>query len=354
MRRAARGLLVAGLALAPQAAAQPPVQVRVLERLHPRQLELQGPSQHTVEASASRLLLDGVEVAQPYVLAEAQWTLRLPGEGPRHYHGALSVRAVRGELALVLQLPLERYVAAVVAAETTPGTAAAALQAQAVVARSFFLAQGPRHADADACDLAHCQLLRGSGVSAAHAAAARAATAATAGQVLVLASGAVAETPFHAACGGHTGAPEEVFGSGVTGAAAVPDTGCPPHPWQAVVPLRVFRRALGPLLAAPAGRPVEALDAQPGQGGYVVRVLLPGGGAASGDAVARRLDRALGWGAVRSGRFRFLPEGQAVRVQGTGLGHGLGLCQTGAALRAARGETYQEILQHYFPLAFLR
>ncbi len=331
------------------------MRVRLLERLHPRQLDVEGPSQHSLQASASRLLLDGVEVAQPYVLADAAWTVRLSGEGPRHYRGALSVRAVRGELALVLVLPLEDYVAQVVAAETTPGTAAAALAAQAVVARSFFLAQGPRHAEADVCDLAHCQLLRGSGLSAAHRAAASAAAAATAGRVLVLASGAIAETPFHAACGGHTGAPEEVFGSAATGAAAVPDTGCPAHRWQADVPLGAFQRALAPLLAAPApALAVGALDAQVGQGGYVVRVLLPGGGAAAGDAVARVLDRALGWGAVRSARFHFLSLGQAVRVQGSGLGHGLGLCQAGAALRAGRGETYQQILQHYFPLASLR
>jgi len=83
-------------------------------------------------------------------------------------------------------------------------------------------------------------------------------------------------------------------------------------------------------------------------------VLGPGGSGATGEAVARVLDRALGWGAVRSGRFHFLAQGPVVRVQGTGLGHGLGLCQAGAALRAARGETYQEILQHYFPRASLR
>ena len=356
MSRAAAWLLLAALARPPLASAQPLVRVRVLERLHPHDVQVQGQGQHALVASAWRLLVDGVEVEQPYLLPEAEWTVRVPGEAPRHYQGTLLARAVRGELALVLQLPLERYVALVVASETTPGTAAAALQAQAVVARSFLLAQGPRHADADACDLAHCQLLRGSGVSPAHRAAARAAAAATAGRVLVLATGAIAETPFHAACGGHTAAPEEVFGSATTGALAVPDTGCPPHPWAAVVPLRVFQAALAPLLDAPASAQLlpEALHAWRGQGGYVTRVLLPGAGGATGDAVARGLDRALGFGAVRSGRFDFHSQGPTVRVQGTGLGHGLGLCQAGAALRAARGETYPDILRHYFPLASLR
>jgi stage II sporulation protein D len=247
-------------------------------------------------------------------------------------------------------------VAEVVAAEMLPGTPEEALRAQAVVARSFLLAQGPRHADADVCDLAHCQVLRGRGVPAAHRARARAAAEATAGRVLVLASGAVAETPFHAACGGHTADPSEVFRSEGTGAAAVADTGCPARSWEARVPLATFRRALGPLFRAPGGvRDLDPASLEPIPGGYLARMVERGtGAAASGDAMARALDRALGWGAVRSARFAFHLEGDAVRVRGSGVGHGLGLCQAGAARRAALGETYQKILADYFPLATLR
>ncbi|MGO9831284.1 MAG: SpoIID/LytB domain-containing protein [Myxococcaceae bacterium] len=354
MSAVARLLLAAALALSPSASFRT-VRVRVLERLHPHQLEVSGPSRHTLLASGSALLVDGAVVVQPYGLPDASWQLGVPGQPPQRYRGALSVRAVNAELALVVTLPLERYVAEVVAAETLPGTPEQALRAQAVVARSFFLAQGPRHADADVCDLAHCQLLRGSGTPAAHRRAARAATVSTAGQVLVLPDGRIAETPFHAACGGYTGEPEEVFASAVTGAAAVADTGCPSQPWEVVVPWGTFRAALGPLLGAAANLSPEELHTQLGKGGYVIRVSgPPTWRSASGDAVARALDRALGWGAVRSGRFHFLLEEGGVRVAGTGLGHGLGLCQAGAARRAARGEAYPEILQHYFPLASLR
>ncbi|MGO9764732.1 MAG: SpoIID/LytB domain-containing protein [Myxococcaceae bacterium] len=354
MNAGARALLAAVLAVSPAAASRT-VRVRVLERLHPHQVELSGPSRHTLVASASSLLVDGAVVEQPYRLPDAPWQVLVPNETPRRYRGALSVRAVDAELALVVTLPLERYVAEVVAAETLPGTAEEALRAQAVVSRSFLLAQGPRHADADVCDLTHCQLLSGRVTSLAHRAAARAATKATAGRVLVLANGRIAETPFHAACGGHTGEPEEVFGSAVTGAAAVADTGCPSQPWEAVVPFGVFRAALKPLLGAGAALSPEWLHTELGKGGYVVRVSGgQAGRSSSGDVVARALDRALGWGAVRSGRFHFLFEEGGVRVAGSGLGHGLGLCQAGAARRAAQGEGYEEILQHYFPLASLR
>lgn len=352
----ASAALAALLLSTPPGAAGQTVRVRLLERLHPRAMGLSGPVRHWLEAFGSALAVDGVPVEQPWEAPEAGWWLELPQKAPRHYSGALLVRSVDGELAVVLVLPLERYVAEVVASETTPGTPAEALRAQAVVVRSFLLAQGPRHADADVCDLAHCQVLRGKGLPETHRAAASAATLATEGRVLVLASGAVAETPFHAACGGHTGDPEEVFGSASTGAAAVEDTGCPQDAWEAAMPLGRFRAALGPVLSR-AATPVAPLDLQllTGKGGYVVRVVTEEGGrSARGDAVARALDKAMGWGAVRSGRFSFRLEGGTVHVRGAGLGHGLGLCQAGASRRAARGESYQAILQHYFPRATLR
>ena len=38
-----------------------------------------------------------------------------------------------------------------------------------------------------------------------------------------------------------------------------------------------------------------------------------------------------------------------IRLRGAGWGHGVGLCQIGAAVMAAEGHTYREILSHYYP-----
>jgi SpoIID/LytB domain protein len=38
-----------------------------------------------------------------------------------------------------------------------------------------------------------------------------------------------------------------------------------------------------------------------------------------------------------------------VILHGKGWGHGVGLCQIGAAVRASEGYTYEEILKHYYP-----
>jgi len=36
-------------------------------------------------------------------------------------------------------------------------------------------------------------------------------------------------------------------------------------------------------------------------------------------------------------------------LRGKGWGHGVGLCQIGAAVMASRGKDHQEILRHYYP-----
>ncbi|HMK73899.1 MAG TPA: SpoIID/LytB domain-containing protein, partial [Myxococcaceae bacterium] len=245
----ALGAALLGLVLAAGAEARGQmVRVRVLERLHPHEVLLAGPETAAISARGDALLRDGVEVEQPLLLPEGAWTLATPRAAARRYRGRLSARAAAGELQLLVELPLERYVAEVVAGESISGTPEEALRALAVVVRSFVLAQGPRHAEADVCDLAHCQVLRGTGVSSEHRERARAAADATRGQVLVLASGAVAEAPFHAACGGHTADPRQVLGSAGSGAASVADPGCPALAWAADVPLAAFRAALGPLL----------------------------------------------------------------------------------------------------------
>ena len=40
-------------------------------------------------------------------------------------------------------------------------------------------------------------------------------------------------------------------------------------------------------------------------------------------------------------------------LEGSGWGHGVGLCQIGAAVMASKGYKYDEILQHYYPGAIL-
>ncbi|MEO7143775.1 MAG: SpoIID/LytB domain-containing protein, partial [Bryobacteraceae bacterium] len=76
------------------------------------------------------------------------------------YRGTLKIHPARDRLIAVVSMDLETAVASVTAAESGPGAPREELKAQAVLARSFFLAAGPRHPDFAFCDTTHCQLLR--------------------------------------------------------------------------------------------------------------------------------------------------------------------------------------------------
>ena len=59
--------------------------------------------------------------------------------------------------------------------------------------------------------------------------------------------------------------------------------------------------------------------------------------------------RVLGWNILKSSRFEVNRSGSGFVFRGSGFGHGLGLCQEGAHVMAARGVNYQKILEKYFP-----
>jgi stage II sporulation protein D len=63
--------------------------------------------------------------------------------------------------------------------------------------------------------------------------------------------------------------------------------------------------------------------------------------------------RALGWNQIRSNWFEIAAQGDGFLFHGRGSGHGVGLCQAGAAEMAREGRGYREILAQYFPSAAL-
>ena len=52
---------------------------------------------------------------------------------------------------------------------------------------------------------------------------------------------------------------------------------------------------------------------------------------------------------LKSSAFEVEYDGDDIVLHGRGWGHGVGLCQIGAAVMASRGYTYQQILAHYYP-----
>ena len=56
---------------------------------------------------------------------------------------------------------------------------------------------------------------------------------------------------------------------------------------------------------------------------------------------------------LKSSSFEIGWDGDRLVLDGSGWGHGVGLCQIGAAVMGARGYRYDEILKHYYPGATL-
>ena len=52
---------------------------------------------------------------------------------------------------------------------------------------------------------------------------------------------------------------------------------------------------------------------------------------------------------LKSSAFHATFKEDSVILEGKGWGHGVGLCQIGAAVMASKGYSYTEILEHYYP-----
>lgn len=242
--------------------------------------------------------------------------LAVPGKITRHYHGTLEIRPSSGILVAVVTMDVETAVASIVAAESAPETPPEALKAQAVSTRSYLIASRGRHHEFDFCDTTHCQFLREP--PAAESAVATA-VGATRGLVLAYDSHPVAAM-YTRSCSGRTRTPVEL---GLSPAAypyfPVECPHCRAHPvrWSSHISSR------------------DAASLRP-----------------SDESARLNIDRRLGWSTVQSNDFVVKttadqPE-QAI-VEGTGQGHGIGLCQAGAKSMAEDGADFHEILNHYYP-----
>jgi len=244
----------------------------------------------------------------------------------------------------VARIPLEVYVARVLAPEAEPGAADAAQQALAVAIRTYAIVNSGRHRREgfDLCDTTHCQVMR-----AANEISRRAALA-TAGRVLTL-DGKPVEIFYSASCGGRSESAADVWPGGTKFPylRSVPDNVHEDEvPWVLTLTLEEIRQSL--VKAGFGGdrlRDIEIDDRT--HSGRVARLHLSG---LRPDAIAGDPFRmAIGPRQLRSTAFSMTRSGNSVRFTGVGYGHGVGMCVIGAGRRARRGETLDAILAQYFP-----
>jgi stage II sporulation protein D len=263
----------------------------------------------------------------------------------------LRITTRAGQLVMVVTLPVERYVELVVAAESGAADSSESRKALAVAARSFALAPTHGHTTFDVCDSTHCQWVHWRTTPEAHAA-----TLATAGESLWR-NGSRAETYFHQNCGGRTASAEEVWpGRGTSNHAARGSLVSRPDPycqrvgsseWTTTLTRTELTQALAAAgLAAPGWESLSVV--QRGDSGRVT-MLLVGSTKIPAEDFRLAVGRTLGWNRIRSNWFEVAVQGDGFFFHGRGSGHGVGLCQAGAAEMAREGRGYLEILAQYFP-----
>ena len=255
-------------------------------------------------------------------------------------------------------LSLEDYVAGVLRGEASVESEAEALKALAITIRTYALKNIGRHATHgyDFCSTTHCQRFvtaaTGSLVDGRIAAAVRA----TEGQVLLDNHAQTIDAYFSASCGGETANIRDVWG--VTPASylrGVRDEYCDAGPhakWTDTLSRDDLLRALQTDSRTDVGNRLDqVLVSKRDETGRAEFIALDG----EHRKTVRGWDfkiivgRALGWNVLKSSRFEVARSGSNFIFRGSGFGHGLGLCQEGAHVMAARGAGYQKILEKYFP-----
>ncbi len=317
----------------------------------------------------------------------------------------------RGYVVAVNVVGIEEYLKSVISSEMSAGSSAALLRSHAVVSRSWLLRQladrgkhtcaqatewrraevdgetvdelvrwydREDHTLFDVCADDHCQ--RYQGVTRQTSPAVAEAVEATRGMALTY-GGEVCDARFSKCCGGMS----ETFGSCWEDAPhpylePVADTDasgrcfCDTHDmavlesvlngydresvdfyrWEVTYGADELAQLLRSRSGFDFGDIMELRPLRRGASGRITRLLVRG--TCRSMIVGKELEirRWLSASHLRSSAFDVerTPEG-AFLLRGRGWGHGVGMCQIGAAVMGAEGYSWREILKHYFPKATL-
>ncbi|MCG3176596.1 MAG: Beta-barrel assembly-enhancing protease [Candidatus Omnitrophica bacterium] len=358
-------------------------------------------------AGEGRLLIEAVSGqarSQDWVLAPARLESVAPGgvftlydveagrgdfwakREDRSYRGDLELLASAGTgVTVINRIDLESYLYGVVPSEMSALWPEEALKAQAIAARSEALRKIARHAmdGYDLCAETHCQVYSGTSRETRKVCQL---VDETAGRVL-LHEGRPIDAVYSSSCGGHT--QDNIYGAGedVPYLRGSPDGAAP---WIfPLSPMDLERWIKSPPEGIHCGAPIQAqpsrfrwvrvysaeemdqMAARIGHvgsvrhievverkcSGHISHVRIVGTEGAVEIQKELVIRRALG--DLRSSLFkvetRFDASGAPVEhiFFGGGWGHGVGMCQSGAAGRALAGQSAEEILAHYFRVSEL-
>jgi len=249
------------------------------------------------------------------------------------------------------RLKIEEYIAGVVAGEIEPDWPDAAIEAQAILARTFTMKKlksgGVRRIHGtDVCtDEKHFQAYDASSADDDRI---RRAVERTRGQV-ALYNGCYINAWFHSASGGKTATPREGLGFREEATPYVRpvkdvDTDENVRVWTASFRADELRKAARVLGKRIRGGLRTVVVGRRGPSGRALTIRL------NGEPVpAPELRLSLGPKRMRSTLIDAISvDGDQVRMKGRGFGHGVGMSQWGAKCLAERGRSAEDIVRYYF------
>lgn len=267
--------------------------------------------------------------------------------------GIYTIAQTHRGLTVTLQIPSERYVAAVLSAEAAPDEPLASLEALAIAARTFALTNLQRHhADGfDLCDSTHCQALRLTPVRSKIAEAVRR----TAG-ITLWSTTHRAHIYYTQNCGGISEAASALWPTEHAPYLITHiDSYCTRRDaasWQTSIPISDLNKIAAEQhwnLPTPITGVRIAQHTTSGRA-KLLEISSPARTVTiSAGSLHFAINRALGWNRIRSDLYTIALTNQSLQFTGHGYGHGVGLCQAGAFQMATEHHSAAEILDFYFP-----
>lgn len=310
------------------------------------------------------------------------------------YAGIIQVRKGQGTSLLNI-IKAEKYLECVVGSEMHPAAPQEFIKAHAVISRSWLLrllstpnskrssyghylanrliswTEADVHSGFDVCPDDHCQRYQGLD---ARTSASKEAIKSTRGMVLIDENQNIADTRYSKCCGGVTELFSTCWGDmNFSYLQSVEDPYCSTerlkaslekypyllkdydaatsdyYEWERRVPALLIEQNLKHIYSKDIGHIISLVPLKRGPSGRIFELQITGtsGSVIIGKELAIR--RVLSDTHLYSSAFKVSKEGEEFVLKGRGWGHGVGLCQIGAAVMAAEGAGYEEILAHYFP-----
>ncbi len=311
------------------------------------------------------------------------------------FEGTLRIVVEADKIVAINELPVERYLASVISSEMSATASPEFLKAHAVISRSWLLAQIEKrrqhengadnffsfikkddefirwydrddHTIFDVCADDHCQ--RYQGIVHARNCHVEEAISQTRGQILTY-DGEICDARFHKCCGGDTeefqycweDTPKPYL-------VSVHDPWCNTsdkqilsqvlndydqetpdfYHWTVEYTQEQLSELVNRKLKDDFGLITDLIPLERGKSGRIWKLKIVGTKKTFTIGKELEIRRALSESHLLSSAFEVEREGNRFILHGKGWGHGVGLCQIGAAVMGEQGKTYDEILLFYY------